>query len=84
MKMSFPYQHPKNKHSHEIPDIAETLQKELGIAQPEGNGQSFLELLHLPTLNINGIQSANVGAMSANIIPTKAEAAIDLQTCIGQ
>jgi len=66
-----------------IPDIAETLKKELGIAVPEGNGQSFLELLHLPTLNINGIQSANVGAMSANVIPTKAEAAIDLRLVLG-
>ena len=66
-----------------IPDIAGTLQKELGIAQPEGNGESFLELLHLPTLNINGIHSANVGALSANIIPTKAEAAIDLRLVLG-
>jgi acetylornithine deacetylase/succinyl-diaminopimelate desuccinylase-like protein len=66
-----------------IPDIAETLKKELGIAQPEGNGQPFLELLHLPTLNINGIHSANVGALSANIIPVKAEAAIDLRLVLG-
>ena len=67
----------------QVPDIAETLKKELGIAVPEGNGQSFLELLHLPTLNINGIHSANVGEMAANIIPTKAEAAIDLRLVLG-
>lgn len=66
-----------------IPDIETTLKQELGIQQPEGKGLSFLELLHQPTLNINGIQSANVGAMQANIIPVKAEAALDLRLVLG-
>ena len=66
-----------------IPDIEETLKKELGIAEPEGNGKSFLELLHLPTLNINGIKSADVGELAANIIPTKAEATLDLRLVLG-
>ncbi len=67
----------------EIPNIEETLKQELGIAEPEGNGKSFLELLHQPTLNINGLQSANVGNMAANIIPVKAEAALDLRLVLG-
>lgn len=66
-----------------IPNVEATLKQELGIMQPEGNGKSFLELLHLPTLNINGIQSANVGNMAANIIPVKAEAALDLRLVLG-
>ena len=66
-----------------IPNIEETLKKELGIAAPEGNGKSFLELLHLPTLNINGIKSADVGELAANIIPTKAEATLDLRLVLG-
>lgn len=66
-----------------IPNIEETLKKELGIVEPEGNGKSFLELIHLPTLNINGIHSANVGELSANIIPVKAEAALDLRLVLG-
>src|SRR5687768_7249130 len=66
-----------------IPNIEETLKKELGIAVPEGNGRSFLELLHLPTLNINGIKSADVGELGANIIPTKAEAMLDLRLVLG-
>jgi len=66
-----------------IPHIEETLKKELGIAEPEGNGKSFLELLHLPTLNINGIKSADVGELGANIIPTKAEAMLDLRLVLG-
>ena len=66
-----------------IPNIEETLKKELGIAEPEGSGKSFLELLHLPTLNINGIRSADVGELAANIIPTKAEATLDLRLVLG-
>ena len=66
-----------------IPSIEETLKKELGIAEPEGNGKSILELLHLPTLNINGIKSADVGDLGANIIPTKAEAMLDLRLVLG-
>ena len=66
-----------------IPNIEETLRKELGIAEPEGSGKSFLELLHLPTLNINGIRSADVGELAANIIPTKAEATLDLRLVLG-
>lgn len=66
-----------------IPNIEEPLKKELGIAAPEGSGQSFLELLHLPTLNINGIRSADVGELAANIIPTKAEATLDLRLVLG-
>ena len=66
-----------------IPNIEETLKKELGIAEPEGGGKSFLELLHLPTLNINGIRSADVGELAANIIPVKAEATLDLRLVLG-
>jgi acetylornithine deacetylase/succinyl-diaminopimelate desuccinylase-like protein len=66
-----------------IPNIEEILKKELGIAEPEGRDKSFLELLHLPTLNINGIRSADVGELAANIIPTKAEATLDLRLVLG-
>ncbi len=66
-----------------IPDVAETLKKELGIAAPDGNGESFLELLSLPSLNINGIQSANAGKLATNIIPATAEATIDLRLVSG-
>ena len=66
-----------------IPNIEETLKKELGIAEPEGSGKSFLELLHLPTLNINGIRSADVGELAANIIPIRADATLDLRLVLG-
>ena len=66
-----------------IPNMEAALKEELGIAQPDGSGKSFVELLMIPTLNINGIQSANVGAMAGNIIPTKAEAVLDLRLVRG-
>ncbi len=62
-----------------LPDVTSTLKKELGIAEPDGDGVSFLELLSLPSLNINGIQSANAGKLAANIIPATAEATLDLR-----
>lgn len=66
-----------------VPNMEAALKKELGIAQPDGNGTPFVELLMRPTLNINGLQSANVGAMAGNIIPTKAEAVLDLRLVRG-
>jgi acetylornithine deacetylase/succinyl-diaminopimelate desuccinylase-like protein len=66
-----------------VPNIEEILKKELGIKQPDGEGKPFLELLCLPTLNINGIQSGNVGDMASNQIPAKAEAVLDLRLVKG-
>ncbi len=66
-----------------VPNMEASLKQELGIAQPDGNGMPFVELLMRPTLNINGMQSANVGAMAGNIIPTKAEAVLDLRLVRG-
>jgi acetylornithine deacetylase/succinyl-diaminopimelate desuccinylase-like protein len=66
-----------------IPDVGETLKNELGVAAPDGEGKSFLELLSLPSLNINGIQSANAGKLAANVIPATAEATLDLRLVPG-
>ena len=66
-----------------LPDMESALKKELGIARPDGSGRAFAELLMVPTLNINGIQAANVGPMAGNIIPTKAEAVLDLRLVSG-
>jgi len=66
-----------------LPDMEPALKKELGIAKPDGGGASFANLMMVPTLNINGIQAANVGAMAGNIIPTKAEAVLDLRLVSG-
>ncbi|SFC03502.1 M20/M25/M40 family metallo-hydrolase [Spirosoma endophyticum] len=66
-----------------VPNMEAALKKELGIAKPDGGGASFMDLMMIPTLNINGIQSANVGPMAGNVIPTKAEAVLDLRLVRG-
>src|SRR5215469_14654425 len=42
------------------------LRQELGLGHVEGRGKKLLELLNLPTLNINGLAAANVGARANN------------------
>jgi len=59
------------------------LLQELGLAQPEVPGRALLEGFELPTLNINGIQSANVGRLAANIIPSSARVTLDLRMVLG-
>jgi acetylornithine deacetylase/succinyl-diaminopimelate desuccinylase-like protein len=66
-----------------VPHPDEQMKRELGVAKPDGNGAYLLEMLNLPSLNINGIRSANVGAMAANVIPTQAVAALDLRLVLG-
>ncbi|HEX7847628.1 MAG TPA: M20/M25/M40 family metallo-hydrolase, partial [Chitinophagaceae bacterium] len=66
-----------------IPDVEQLLKDELAILQPDGAGLSLMELLNLPTLNINGMQSANIGDQAANVIPTVATAALDLRLVAG-
>ncbi len=39
----------------------------------------FAESINLPSLNINGMQSANVGKLASYVIPTTATATIDLR-----
>jgi acetylornithine deacetylase/succinyl-diaminopimelate desuccinylase-like protein len=65
-----------------LPPVEDQLKKELGVKKPERNS-SLNEALNLPSLNINGIQSAGVGKHSANVIPTKAIASIDLRLVAG-
>jgi acetylornithine deacetylase/succinyl-diaminopimelate desuccinylase-like protein len=66
-----------------MPPVEAGLQKELGIAAPEGGNRSLMEAIMQPSLNINGMASGNVGAQAANVIPTKAEAVLDLRLVLG-
>ncbi len=67
-----------------IPDPAAMMQKELAFAQSEITERTYLEsITTLPTLNINGIVSANVGKLAANIIPTMATVTLDLRLVKG-
>ena len=65
-----------------FPSVDLQLKKELGFKQSERK-MALNDALNLPSLNINGIQSAAVGKQSANVIPTKATASIDLRLVVG-
>ncbi|HEV2706160.1 MAG TPA: M20/M25/M40 family metallo-hydrolase [Pyrinomonadaceae bacterium] len=67
----------------EAPAYDEQLRRELGIARAEGGGKPLLELINQPSLNINGLTSAETGALSRNVIPTTATAALDLRLVRG-
>jgi acetylornithine deacetylase/succinyl-diaminopimelate desuccinylase-like protein len=67
----------------QLPAVDEKLKGELGLKEAEMPGKLLAQAIMLPTLNINGIQSANVGALAGNVIPTKAEAVLDLRLVKG-
>ena len=69
-----------------IKDAASTdafLLQDLGLKEPEVPGRSLLEGFELPTLNINGITSANTGKTATNVIPAVARATLDLRLVLG-
>jgi acetylornithine deacetylase/succinyl-diaminopimelate desuccinylase-like protein len=67
----------------EAPQYDEELKSQLGIKRTEGGGKSLLELINLPSLNINGFASGDVGALARNVIPTTAIAVLDLRLVKG-
>lgn len=66
-----------------IPAVEEMLKEELGISETEGDGKRLFETYSLPTLNLRGIQSANVGKMATNVIPAEANATLDIRLVKG-
>ena len=67
----------------EAPQYDEELKKQLGLSRPEGGGQSLMELINVPSLNINGFASGDVGDLARNVIPTTATAVLDLRLVKG-
>jgi acetylornithine deacetylase/succinyl-diaminopimelate desuccinylase-like protein len=63
----------------EMPNNDADLEKDLAIAQPEGDGKKLVELLTQPSLNIDGLRSADVGEQSRTVIPDQAMAAVDMR-----
>ncbi|MGE0178895.1 MAG: M20/M25/M40 family metallo-hydrolase [Sphingomonas sp.] len=66
-----------------VPAPDDQLRQELGLGWTEGDGARLTERINLPSLNINGIRSADVGERSRNVIPTAATAALDLRLVLG-
>ena len=79
-----PLGNTEKKALEEMPNNDEDLERELQFAQPEGSGKRLVELLQLPSLNIRGLRSAYVGEQAQNIVPEKAEAALDVRLVKGE
>jgi len=60
----------------------DAIKRELGIAAPESD-LSLPAATTVPSLNINGMRSANVAAQASNIIPDSATAVLDLRLVLG-
>lgn len=67
----------------EVPSVDEQMIKELEISAVEMPGVTLSEAINKPSLNINGMQSGNVGKMASNQIPTYATAVLDLRLVLG-
>ena len=66
-----------------VPAPDAQLRRELGLGWTEGGGSTLTELIQLPSLNVNGIRSADVGDNARNVIPTTATATLDLRLVLG-
>jgi len=68
----------------EMPQNDADLERELGIAKPEGDGKKLVELIMQPSLNIRGLRSAYVGEQAQNVVPDRAEASLDARLVRGE
>jgi len=68
----------------EMPENDADLERELGIAKPDGGGKKLVELIMQPSLNIRGLRSAYVGEQAQNVVPDRAEASLDARLVRGE
>ena len=66
-----------------LPPFDDSLRRELGFMLAEGGGRPLAELINQPSLNINGIVSAEAGEGARNVIPTVASVTLDLRLVKG-
>jgi len=66
-----------------VPNVETDLKKRIGFIKEDMSGKSLNEAINLPSLNINGIESSNVGTIQANVIPISATAVVDLRLVLG-
>jgi acetylornithine deacetylase/succinyl-diaminopimelate desuccinylase-like protein len=78
-----PFTDSEKKAFAAIPAVDEQMKKELGFIRADGGGKTLFELYGYPSLNINGIRSADVGPRASNVIPTEATANLDLRQVLG-
>jgi acetylornithine deacetylase/succinyl-diaminopimelate desuccinylase-like protein len=66
-----------------VPDVDAELRQTLGLATSEANNAPLVERINLPSLNVRGLASATVGDSARNVIPTTAEASLDIRLIQG-
>lgn len=66
-----------------VPDVDKQLKEAYGFIRSENPSRSLSASLLLPSLNINGLQSAATGKLASNIIPSTATATLDLRLVAG-
>lgn len=59
------------------------LMKSFWLGHVDGSGKHLLELINQPSLNINGLSSAQTGARATNVVPPTATADLDLRLVVG-
>lgn len=67
----------------DIPPVGNQMKEELRFVNEEMPGVTLGEAIMMPSLNINGMQSGNVGAKASNVIPVSASAVLDLRLVVG-
>lgn len=78
-----PLKPSEKKALNEVPSVDEQMKTELGISNVDMQGLSLSKAINQPSLNINGMQSGNVGKLASNQIPTNATAVLDLRLVLG-
>ena len=78
-----PLKPSERKALNEVPGVDEQMKNELGISAVDMQGLTLSEAINQPSLNINGMQSGNVGKQASNQIPTTATAVLDLRLVLG-
>jgi acetylornithine deacetylase/succinyl-diaminopimelate desuccinylase-like protein len=63
-----------------VPDDEAALRKRLGIAEAEKVGRNYQEAMQYPSLNVRGMQSAEIGSRARTVVPESATAELDLRT----
>lgn len=66
-----------------IPPIEAELSSDLALGSTDGGGRSLVELIHAPSLNVDGLRSADVGPKARSVIPASATATLDLRLVAG-
>ncbi len=66
-----------------LPAYDDALRRELGLSWTEGEPATLPERLLLPALTVRGMESGNVGALTRNVIPSTATAALGVRLVKG-